>query len=99
MEKKCRHCMDTFKPDGNHDKACKYHPESFTGETAQRWLAPGDTVGGGDVHNFWSCCGSSDVKAEGCCYTRHAGFGEPEDITMRKPGMGVVLSESAKQNS
>jgi hypothetical protein len=82
--------MLNFKPEDNHDKACKFHPESFTGETAQRWMAAGDTQGAADIHNFWSCCGNGDSKSEGCCYTRHAGFGEPDDIMLRRPGMGIA---------
>jgi hypothetical protein len=87
--KKCRNCMSNFTPEDNHDKACKYHPESFSGETAQRWMAPGDTEGAGDIHCFWSCCGSGDVNSTGCCYTHHTGFGEPDDTSQRRPGMGV----------
>jgi hypothetical protein len=34
------------------------------------------------------------VKSEGCCYTRHAGFGEPDDISLRRPGMGVVEADA-----
>ena len=87
--KKCRNCLGTFIQEDNHDKACTHHPESYTGETAQRWMAPGDTEGAGEIHSFWSCCGSHDPKSAGCCYTRHVGFGEPDDICLRRPGMGV----------
>lgn len=31
-----------------------------------RWLAPGDTEGGGVVHEFWFCCGSHDPEEVGC---------------------------------
>ena len=32
----CRICHQQFTM--NHDKACQFHPESFAGETAQRWM-------------------------------------------------------------
>ena len=35
----CRTCKTQFTV--NSDRACVYHPESFSGETAQRWLPPG----------------------------------------------------------
>lgn len=92
LEKTCRNCMERFLPEDNHEKACKFHPESFTGETAQRWMAPGDSKGAAEVLSFWSCCGSDDPKAVGCCYNRHIGFGEPDQVEMRRPGMGVEPS-------
>jgi hypothetical protein len=35
----CRVCKKQFTVNG--DKACVFHPESYSGETAQRWLPPG----------------------------------------------------------
>lgn len=88
-ERMCRHCERHFTPSENHSKACRYHPESFTGETAQRWAAPGDTKNGRQVHYFWSCCGSNIRDSPGCCYISHVGFGETQSIDLRRPGMGV----------
>lgn len=94
LQKTCRHCLKRFLSSENFDKACRYHPESFTGETAQRWMAPGETEGGGDVHDFYSCCGSRARADPGCCYTRHSAFGEPEEIMQRRPGMGIPTESS-----
>ena len=35
----CRVCHQSFTI--NNEKICRFHPESFSGETAQRWLPPG----------------------------------------------------------
>lgn len=65
-------CHQMFDPDKNTPVSCMYHPESFTGETAQRWTAPGENHGqGGKVHYFYWCCGSHDVDAPGCSKTSH----------------------------
>jgi hypothetical protein len=95
MNPTCRYCEKQFIRDQNHSKACRYHPESFTGETAQRWAAPGETKDGGKVHNFWSCCGADSILAPGCCYTGHSAFGEPESIDLRLPGMGIEEKSSS----
>ena len=85
----CRICLTSFTT--NHNKACRRHPESYAGETAQRWLAPGDTHGGGDVHYFWTCCGAEEEDAPGCCAQKHLTY---DDVVMneeygRRPGDGV----------
>lgn len=91
MENKpiCRFCERAFDRNENHSKACRYHPESFTGETAQRWAAPGETKDGGKVYYFYSCCGSDSISAPGCCYSPHLAFGELQSIDLRRPGQGV----------
>lgn len=61
---------------------------SYSGETAQRWLPPGETEGGAVVHYFYTCCGGQK-DSPGCCAGRHRTFDEPEDFSMRQPGMGV----------
>ncbi len=58
--------------------ACRYHPESYAGETAQRWLDPGDIKDSHKVHYFWSCCGASEYEAPGCKSSWHITF-EEED--------------------
>lgn len=45
IQRTCRTCMQKFNIDSNNDNSCRYHPESYAGETAQRWLAPGVTQG------------------------------------------------------
>lgn len=86
----CRLCYQSFDRKENHPKACRYHPESFTGETAQRWMDPGETMGGAVIHNFYSCCGARESSAVGCCYSSHFSFTDPEDFSFRRPGMGVI---------
>ena len=88
-EPTCRLCYSSFSRETNNPKACKYHPESYCGETAQRWMDPGETKGGGEIHNFYSCCGGN-IESKGCCYSAHYSFDEPEEnFSFRRPGMGV----------
>ena len=85
----CRVCHDRFDPASNSSTSCRIHPESWAGETAQRWLAPGSSVGdeGARVHEFWTCCGAAERDAPGCCTSFHRTYDEPEDIVGRMPGM------------
>ena len=98
LNRTCQRCHCSFNLGANTEQSCWYHPESYGGETAQRWLAPGDaTGGGGAVFNFWSCCGGGDVRARGCCSTLHRSFdGETnalgdvaaeDDVWGKRPGM------------
>eukprot|EP01041_Mallomonas_annulata_P015217 gene15217-32239_t len=80
----CKICLLKFDKALNGPRECRYHPESFSGETAQRWMAPGETIGGGVVHNFYSCCGGQ-LNAPGCCWTPHRSFDEPDDVKFRQP--------------
>lgn len=66
----CRICKNMFLESENSSKACRRHPESFSGETAQRWLAPGDAEHRNEVHSFFSCCGGLR-DSPGCCYSPH----------------------------
>ena len=59
--------------------ACRFHRESHSGETAQRWLPPGVTAGGGDILYFWSCCGAHDREAPGCVTLPHCSYDEEND--------------------
>ena len=63
----------------NGPKSCRFHPESYSGETAQRWKAPGDVDGGGAVHYFWTCCGSPIVDSSGCCAARHISYDDEDE--------------------
>lgn len=85
----CRSCNQAFNVKTNSETSCRYHPESFCGETAQRWMAPGETEGAGTVHNFYSCCGGKERSAPGCCSTYHKTFDEAENEWGRRPGMGI----------
>jgi len=40
-------CHCSFNLGDNTESSCLYHSESYGGETAQQWLAPGDTAGAG----------------------------------------------------
>ena len=85
----CRSCKQQFTT--NHARACRIHKESYSGETAQRWMNPGETEGGGIVHYFWTCCGKEDVNAIGCCAQKHLTYDDPDDDNSygRKPGDGI----------
>lgn len=87
----CRKCHNQFFPNENSNTACPYHPESYAGETAQRWLAPGDNKDGAVIHDFYTCCGGA-IDAPGCCNGPHLTFDDPDDIMLathgRRPGMG-----------
>jgi hypothetical protein len=93
----CRNCHKYFIREENNPRACAHHPECYTGETAQRWMAPGDTLNASKVHNFWSCCGNSVINSPGCCFTAHVGFDEEEDVTMRRPGTGISEQSPAEE--
>jgi len=95
VSKTCRLCLKKFDEKENNDRACAFHPESFSGETAQRWMAPGETEGGSVVHNFYSCCGNRERESPGCCFTRHKTFDEQGDDWGRRPGMGIGGEEKA----
>ena len=77
----CRRCTQIFDANDRDAKACHYHPQSWSGETAQRWLPPGSNANGGEVHNFWSCCGQASADAPGCQQAAHITFDEPDTLT------------------
>jgi hypothetical protein len=83
----CRTCHSEFDTSLNTEKSCRFHPESFCGETAQRWMEPGQTKGAGVIHQFYSCCGATTVDYPGCCSTFHKTFDEEENEWGRKPNM------------
>ena len=87
----CSRCHASYDPETNSESSCRYHAESYCGETAQRWMAPGETEGAGEIHNFYSCCSNPDPNSPGCCATRHQSYDEPEDHASwgRRPGMGI----------
>lgn len=82
----CRICHQQFSK--RNENSCRFHPESYCGETAQRWTAPGDETIKNDIHNFYSCCGASDVNTKGCCSTRHLTYDDEEVSWGKRPGMG-----------
>jgi hypothetical protein len=86
----CRVCLQKFDSKTNSALSCIFHPESFSGETAQRWLAPGDTKGGSEVHYFYTCCGGGE-SSPGCCASLHKTWDDnTDDDWGRKPGMGII---------
>ena len=72
----CRNCHRTFaRRSDNGPGACVQHAGCFFGETAQRWLAPGENKGqGGAVSYFWNCCGAADRDAPGCVAQPHVAY-------------------------
>jgi hypothetical protein len=82
----CRLCHQQFSK--SDENSCRFHPESYCGETAQRWTAPGDKTIKNDIHNFYSCCGASDINAKGCCSTKHLTYDDEEVSYGKRPGMG-----------
>ena len=69
----CRRCLLQFERHKNSPTACRFHPESYSGETKQRWAPPGEE-NCGEVHFYWSCCGDSDRDSLGCSTAAHVGF-------------------------
>ena len=72
----CRRCHAHFDPQSNHAQACRLHSEGFSGETRQRWAAPGDEAKGGAVSFFYSCCGAANIDAPGCTASHHVSYDE-----------------------
>jgi hypothetical protein len=78
----CRRCTTRFDPNRGRDpNGCGYHPESWSGETKQRWSVSGDNAGGSEVHYFWSCCGKAEQDAPGCKFSHHRTFDEEDELT------------------
>mmetsp|Transcript_1113 Transcript_1113/g.3236 ORF Transcript_1113/g.3236 Transcript_1113/m.3236 type:complete len:114 (-) Transcript_1113:1135-1476(-) len=72
----CRRCKQDFAP-GARAAPCRFHSGDFAGETRQRWADPGDHAGGGDVLEFWTCCGAGALDAPGCKTGQHLSFSDP----------------------
>jgi hypothetical protein len=88
----CRRCQSQYDRAENSESACKHHPESFCGETAQRWIPPGESDGGAQIHNFYSCCANPDVNSVGCCAAKHESYDDESADSVdwgRRPGMGL----------
>ena len=85
----CQRCHCHFVPETNGAAACRFHPESFTGEDSQRWTAPGarPAEGRSTVAYFYTCCGAHARDAPGCHASRHVGYDEDVDCA---PVMRVV---------
>ena len=76
----CQRCKQDFDPQ-NNDFSCQIHPESHSGETAQRWKNPGDESGGAKIQSFYSCCGAHDINSKGCALFRHYSYSESAPST------------------
>ena len=75
----CRRCGVKYLQARNQVGDCKFHGEAFSGETKQRWQAPGDpNHDGNEIQFFYSCCGNSNENSEGCSLGRHISYDEPE---------------------
>jgi len=71
----CKRCHTQFNVRTNNPRACRYHLHTFAGETAQRWLPPGQNNGEGRRVVFhWWCCSSEDENAPGCETRAHESY-------------------------
>jgi len=75
----CRICKKLFQPVHNHPQACRYHTAHFGGETKRKFesVYTGGTlttVGGGEIVQYWHCCGVTDPFDGGCEAAPHMSY-------------------------
>ncbi|CAK9221898.1 unnamed protein product [Sphagnum troendelagicum] len=75
----CRICKKLFQPIHNHPQACRYHTAHFGGETKRKFesVYTGGTlttVGGGEIVQYWHCCGVTDPFDGGCEAAPHMSY-------------------------
>jgi hypothetical protein len=75
----CRICKKLFQPIHNHPQACRYHTAHFGGETKRKFesVYTGGTlttVGGGEIVQYWHCCGVADPFDGGCEAAPHMSY-------------------------
>ncbi|KAH8935203.1 hypothetical protein BDL97_17G017200 [Sphagnum fallax] len=75
----CRICKKPFQPVHNHPQACRYHTAHFGGETKRKFesVYTGGTlttVGGGEIVQYWHCCGVTDPFDGGCEAAPHVSY-------------------------
>ncbi|XP_024357188.1 uncharacterized protein [Physcomitrium patens] len=75
----CRSCKQKYNPLENHPRACRFHTAHFGGETKRKFESvytggTMDTVGGGEISQYWHCCGSEDPFDPGCEAAPHMSY-------------------------
>ncbi|CAM6086126.1 unnamed protein product [Calypogeia fissa] len=75
----CRNCKKPFDSSQNHPRACRFHTAHFGGETKRKFESvytggTMDTVGGGEITQYWHCCGSPDPFDPGCEAAPHSTY-------------------------
>ncbi|GIL56930.1 hypothetical protein Vafri_12217 [Volvox africanus] len=86
----CRRCKQRFAAENNHQEACRYHSEGWTGgelakavgfvrrsDAPEHQLAA--VMGRTGLLRFWDCCGAEDEDAPGCKVSFHVAFDETEN--------------------
>ncbi|BBN02059.1 hypothetical protein MPTK1_2g12410 [Marchantia polymorpha subsp. ruderalis] len=79
MMRTCRQCKQPFDPETNDPRACRFHTAHFGGETKRKFESvytggTMDTVGGGEIVEYWHCCGSKDRFDPGCEAAPHSSY-------------------------
>ncbi|KMZ75247.1 hypothetical protein ZOSMA_117G00650 [Zostera marina] len=75
----CKNCKTQFDPNLNHPTACRYHTAHFGGETKRKFesVYTGGTMNtseGGNILQYWHCCGSEDPFDCGCTSAPHSSY-------------------------
>ncbi|KAL3697485.1 hypothetical protein R1sor_011561 [Riccia sorocarpa] len=75
----CRNCKQQFDPETNHPRACRFHTAHFGGETKRKFESvytggTMNTIGGGEIVEYWHCCGNKDRFDPGCEAAPHASY-------------------------
>lgn len=77
--KTCKNCKTQFDPALNHPCSCRFHTAHFGGETKRKFesVYTGGTMStpdGGQVFQYWHCCGSEDPFDPGCTSAPHMSY-------------------------
>src|SRR6056297_1813200 len=69
----CKNCKTYYDPSRNHERACRYHPKHYSGDTKRKadWSASADRFA---TQKMYWCCGEEDENAPGCKYDRHRSY-------------------------
>ncbi|KAL5726672.1 hypothetical protein ACHQM5_009693 [Ranunculus cassubicifolius] len=79
IKQTCKNCKTQFDPLLNHPQACRFHTNHFGGETKRKFesVHSGGTMStpnGGQVFQYWHCCGAEDPFDPGCTAAPHASY-------------------------
>lgn len=73
----CRVCKQRYDPTQNGPRACRSHPENYSGDSARKMNWESDSSSGipsGEPMRFYWCCGADDVDALGCSFGPHLSY-------------------------